>query len=259
MVHGIQDHCRTWDAMARELTGDHHVVAPDLRGHGDSEWLRGSAYQYLDYVYDVHQLIVQANLAPVTLVGHSLGGAICALFAGVYPELVERLIVIEGIGLYVSDEIPDTPSGRIRNWISSTRGLAARIPRRYPDLEDAYKRMQEANPQLTEDQALHLTVHGSNQNEDGTYSWKFDNYTFNFTPSNLNHDETREVWRNITAPVLIINAEHGLEHRIGQNDTLKEFRDVRLEVVPDAEHWTYHDQPEIVVDLVRNFLDTSCV
>ena len=254
LVHGIHDHCRTWDHLASQFVDHYHIIAPDLRGHGDSEWVRGSGYHYLDYIYDLHQLISQTDVAPVTLVGHSMGGAIAALFAGVYPELVEKLVVIEGIGLWQAMQPPVAVHDRVRDWVEATRGLAGRLPRRYSSLSEAYQRMQQANPQLSESQALHLTVHGSNQNEDGTYSWKYDNYTFNFSPAGFETDETLHLWRRITAAVLIMNADGGMEHRIGHDNTLQYFAHAKSVVIERAGHWTYHDQPAAVVREIKNFL-----
>jgi pimeloyl-ACP methyl ester carboxylesterase len=254
LVHGIHDHCRTWDDLAAHFADDYHVVAPDLRGHGDSEWVRGSGYHYLDYIYDLHQLIVQADLGPVVLLGHSMGGAIAALFAGVYPELVSRLVLIEAIGLWEAQMPPQPIPERVREWVNSTRSLAARQARRYRDLSEAYHRMQQANPQLSDRQALHLTVHGSNQNEDGTYSWKYDNYTHNFAPGNISTEETLALWQSVACPVLVINASDGLEHRIGHDDTLRYFADSRLVVLRGAGHWTYHDQPAAVLQQLDEFL-----
>jgi len=253
-VHGVHDHCRTWDDLAAEFFDDYHVVAPDLRGHGDSEWLKGSSYHYLDYIYDLYQLIQQADLAPVVLVGHSMGGAIAALFAGVYPELVDRLVVIEGIGAWKAAQPPMSVQDEIRSWVEGTRSLAARLPRRYASLSEAYHRMQEANPQLDETRALHLTVHGSNQNEDGSFSWKYDNYTHNFTPGGFSANDIVELWERILCPVLIINASDGMEHRIGQNGTQVHFADSELHVVDNAGHWTYHDRHAEVAELLRRFL-----
>ena len=254
LVHGMHDHCRTWDEVAAVYRERYHVVAPDLRGHGDSQWLVGSSYQYLDYIYDLHQLVRQAQLEPVTLVGHSMGGAIAALFAGVYPELVERLVVIEGIGLWSAAQPPEPVADKIRAWVDGTRALSARLPRRYESLSDAYHRMQQANPQLSEQQALHLTVHGSNQNEDGTYGWKYDNYTHNFSSAGLSAEDTIGLWRRISCPVLIINADQGLEHRIGHDDTLQHFGAGQLHVIEGAGHWTYHDRHDEVLALMEAFL-----
>lgn len=254
LVHGLHDHCRTWDDLAAHFADDYHVVAPDLRGHGDSQWLRGSAYQYLDYIYDLHQLIVQADLGPVVLVGHSLGGAIAAMFAGVYPELVSRLVLIEAIGRWGLGQPPVPVHLRIQEWVENTRALAARLPRRYQDLSEAYQRMQQANPQLRDEQALHLTVHGSNQNEDGTYSWKYDNYTFNFSPGSISQEEIMALWRRVACPTLVMVASHGLEHRIGHDDTMQYFDDGQLVKVTPAGHWTYHDQPMVVAGHLQSFL-----
>ena len=254
LVHGMHDHCRTWDDLLERYLDRFHVITPDLRGHGDSQWVTGSGYSYQDYVYDLSQLVDQAELAPMTLVGHSMGGAIAAIYAGIMPEKVHRLIIIEGIGMW--RHIPPTPPvhERMRTWLESTRSLAGRIPRRYASLHEAYQRMQQANPNLSDEQALHLTIHGSNQNEDGTYSWKYDNYTHNFLPGGLSEAETIELWQRIHCPVLVINAEEGFEHRIGHDDTLRYFNDVSYHVIEDAGHWTYHDKLEAVGKLLDDFV-----
>jgi len=258
LVHGIHDHCRTWDDMVerfRDYAEDYHIVAPDLRGHGDSEWVKGSGYQYLDYVYDLYQLIDQNDFGPVVLVGHSLGGAIVALFAGVYPEMVSKLIVIEGIGLWSLSKPPQTAVEKIREWSEATRALAGRTPKRYENLEQAYQRMQHANPQLSKEKAFHLTLHGAIQQEDGRFSWKYDNYTYNFSAMGLSTDETISLWQNISCPVLLINASDGLEWRTGQNGTLEHFTNVQLLDVGDAGHWTYHDQPVVVSTMMQEFIE----
>ncbi len=253
LVHGLQDHCRTWDDLAGQLKQFYHIMAPDLRGHGDSEWLRGSAYTYIDYVYDLHQLIQQSGAREIILAGHSLGGAIAALFAGIFPERVKKLVVIEGIGLW-TDPQPNSVQSRLRAWVEQTRALAGRQPRRYPTLEAAYGRMQQANPNLAAAQALHLTIHGSNQQEDGSFSWKYDNYTFNFLPTGLPQADVIELWQQITCPVLIINADGGLPHRIGQDGSLAFFSGAQLQVVKNAGHWTYHDQPQVILQAMERFL-----
>ena len=135
LVHGGRDHCRSWDWVALALKDRYHVIAPDLRGHGDSEWVNGSGYSMIDYVYDLAQLVRQKHLAPVTLLGHSLGGRVCLEYAGIYPERVARLIAIEGLG--PSRRITDTHSAvpahqRMSEWISDTHRFAGRLPAATP-------------------------------------------------------------------------------------------------------------------------------
>jgi len=98
LLHGGRDHCRNWDWIAADLRRDWHVIAPDLRGHGDSGWASDGTYTIAGYVYDLAQLIHQQQLAPVTIVAHSLGGHIALRFAGIYPDAVRKLVAIEGLG-----------------------------------------------------------------------------------------------------------------------------------------------------------------
>src|ERR1043165_4643327 len=91
LVHGGRDHCRSWDALARALQPQFHVVAPDLRGHGDSEWTKGGSYSLSDYVYDLTRLMGVLGLREAAFVGHSMGGMVCLVLAGTFPERVTRL------------------------------------------------------------------------------------------------------------------------------------------------------------------------
>ncbi len=140
------------------------------------------------YIYDLAQLIHQQKLAPVTIVAHSLGGNIALRYAGLYPENVARLVVDRGARAQPQDDGRALRQGLPRahaRWIDEQRGLSGRLPRRYATIEDAWKRMQEENKHLSPEQARHLTQHGVNQNEDGTYSWKFDNYVRSWPPYDM--------------------------------------------------------------------------
>ncbi len=253
LVHGMQDHCRTWDWFVEAFIDDYHIIAPDLRGHGDSAWSVGSSYSHLDYVYDLTQLVRQCELAPLTLIGHSLGGTLACLYAGTYPETVARLVSIEGIGLWAPDESL-TAADAVSGWIEATHTLAAREARRYESLGAACARMQKMNPSLRPEQAAHLTAHGSNQNEDGSWSWKFDNYTHNWSPYGIPEHITKALWKNISCPTLLVNADNGFDHRTGQNDTLQYFANAELQTVANAGHWTYHDQLDAVTGSIQHFL-----
>ncbi len=252
LVHGIHDHCHSWDWLAQFLRRHYHVVAPDLRGHGDSEWTLGSSYAYLEYVQDIAQLVRQRRLTPVTMVAHSLGGTIASIYAGAFPEAVKALVIIEGVGIY--PRRAGSPSDRLRGSIDANHAFAGRSPRRYPTLEDAYQRMQDTNPHLSPEQARHLTIHGSNQNEDGTFTWKFDNYTRAPRPYDISDEDMVTLWQRIECPVLIINSRQGYPHRIGQNDSLRHFQNATLREIEDAGHWTHHDQIDACADAIARFL-----
>lgn len=256
LIHGSQDHCHSWDWIAEQLSPHCHVVVPDLRGHGDSEWVRGAPYGSLDYVYDIAQLVDQAGLAPVHIVAHSMGGNIASIYAGTYPEKVASLTSIEGVGgipMWYRGE--GEPQERIRNWIEQLRTLAGRTPRRYESLNDALQRMQKSNPHLSGTHARHLTIHGSNRNEDGTYSWKFDNYTHSRQAWGITFEDIKTVWRQISCPTLLINGKQGFPHRTGQGETLECFNGAELVDIEDAGHWVHHDQFDEVMAHLMPFLE----
>ncbi|MFT6038451.1 MAG: pimeloyl-ACP methyl ester carboxylesterase [Candidatus Azotimanducaceae bacterium] len=253
LVHGNRDHCHNWDWVAQELRDDYHIIAPDFRGHGDSQWVYGSAYSHSEYIYDLAQLIHQQNLAPLHMIAHSLGGGVALRYAGIYPENIKKLVVIEGTGGPPSMYAPRPVHERMREWIDETREMSGRLPKRYPNLEDAYQRMQGANSHLSAERARHLTVHGSNQNEDGSYSWKFDNYTHVMAPYDLNLDQVHELWGRINAPVLLISGkESGFKHA-ERPDQTQYFQNAKHVVVEKAGHWVQHDQLAEFLGLTKDF------
>lgn len=252
MIHGNRDHCHNWDWMADRLADEYHIIAPDLRGHGDSQWNLGSAYAVSEFVYDIAQLVRQTRSAPVRIVAHSLGGNVALQYAGVFPEEVARLVSIEGYGGPPRADIP-APAERLRRWVEAGRALSGRTPRRYASIDEAFERMQEANPHLSPEQARHLTIHGSNQNEDGSYSWKFDSYVHLHDAWDFGGNQVQALWAEIACPVLLISGAESWGARASA-ELLHDFRNARHEVVEGAGHWAHHDQLDLVTDLVRDFL-----
>jgi pimeloyl-ACP methyl ester carboxylesterase len=254
LLHGGRDHARNWDWVALALREEYHIIAPDLRGHGDSEWARGGQYAMIDYVLDVAQLLEQLQLFPITLIGHSLGGAIACQYSGVYPERVKQLVAIEGLGP-PPDQVRSGPAyQRMRQWITQMRALAGRHPRRYSSLEEAVQRMQEANKHLSAGQARHLTVHGTYRNEDGTYTWKFDNYVRSQSPYEFNIEEARSMWRRITCPTLLLRGTESWATDPRQDGRAGAFANARCVDIAQAGHWVHHDQLDEFLRVVRDFL-----
>ena len=257
LVHGGRDHARSWDWVARALRDDYHVIAPDLRGHGDSSWAMGGHYTIAEFVLDVAQLIETLDVAPLTLVGHSLGGAVCVHYAGVYPERVSKLVSIEGLGPppALAEALNAQPMWeRTRKWVDQVREFSARHPRRYPTIEEAAARMQRENSFLSAEQALHLTRHGVARNEDASFSWKFDNYVRIFYPQRFSPEIARELWGRIDCPTLLIYGEQSGFGDPEEDGRLSAFRNARLERVSDAGHWVHHDQLDVFLGLVGEFL-----
>ena len=256
LVHGGRDHCRNWDWLAQAFKDRYHVLAPDLRGHGDSQWLVGGSYTTIDYVYDIAQLVRQTGIENAVVVGHSMGGSVSLAYAGLYPQKVRKLVAIEGMGMSPAAAEDSTPGHqRLLEWVENLRTLSGRIPKRYATLEDAFQRMQQANPHLTEEQARHLTIHGSNQNEDGTYSWKFDNYMRAWSPIGLSARQTVALYRRIECPTLLVHGAESWASDPEADGRLEYFRNARSIGVENAGHWVHHDQLEAFLGIVREFLE----
>jgi pimeloyl-ACP methyl ester carboxylesterase len=257
LVHGGRDHARNWDWVARELRHEWHVVAPDLRGHGDSGWAIGGMYAIADFVLDLANLIDALGPEPVVLIGHSLGGAVSLMYTGIYPERVRKLVAIEGLGpppAMLERLRGRPPEARMREWIEQMRQLGARQPRRYATFEAAAARMREENAFLSDEQAKHLTIHSVNRNEDGTWSWKFDNYVRTFAPYRFDVDDMRALWSRIECPTLLVRGANSWASDPLKDGRIAPFADARLVTIPDAGHWVHHDQLDVFVAAVREFL-----
>ena len=260
LVHGGRDHCRNWDWVAAELRRDWHVIAPDLRGHGDSEWSKDGTYMMAGYVYDLAQLIHQQKLAPVTILAHSLGGNIALRYAGLYPENVAKLLAIEGLGpspKMLAERMAKSFPDRMRAWIEELRGLSGRLPRRYPTIEHAWKRMQDENKHLSPEQARHLTQYGVNQNEDGTYSWKFDNYVRSWPPYDMPMADVEGLWARITCPTLLVYGKESWASNPAEDGRAKHFRNAEIVSVDGAGHWVHHDKLAEFLGLTQRFLQAT--
>jgi pimeloyl-ACP methyl ester carboxylesterase len=257
LLHGGRDHCRSWDWTAEALSKDWRVIAPDLRGHGDSAWSPDGDYTLNAFVYDLAQLIHQQQLAPLSIVAHSLGGAVALRYTGLYPENVRKLVAIEGLGpsprmLAERDATPIHK--RLRRWIEERRAAAARMPKRYASIEEALTRMKAENSYLSDEQAKHLTVHGVTQNEDGTYSWKFDNYVRIFPPTDISQSDIEALWSAITCPTLLCYGEKSWASNPEKDGRAKHFKNARVMIFRDAAHWLHHDQFAAFMAALNDFL-----
>ncbi len=245
LVHGGRDHSRSWDWVAERLCKDWHVIAPDLRGHGDSAWSPDGNYDMAAYVYDLAQLIHQLGRTPVTIVAHSLGGNVCLRYTGLYPDNVRKLVAIEGLGASPKMQAARaaTPiADRWRKWIADKRVAAGRLPKRYATIDDALARMQSENAYLTDEQARHLTVHGVNRNEDGSWSWKFDNHLNVWPFDDMAPADVESLWRAITCPTLLLYGAKSWASNPETDGRSAHFRDARVVEFEDAGHWLHHDQ-----------------
>jgi pimeloyl-ACP methyl ester carboxylesterase len=197
-------------------------------------------------------------MAPVTILAHSLGGSIALLTSGIFPEDVKKVVTIEGLGPSPNmlAHMREKPiEQRLRDWITARREMAGRSPRKYATLDDAVARMMDENKRLSAEQARHLTTHGALQNEDGTWSWKFDNFVrMGGGPGGLSVEDQRQIWGDIACPVLLVRGTESWASDPVADGRIKHFRNARLVNVEGAGHWVHHDKLDVFMNHVEAFL-----
>jgi len=163
-VHGYTSSAQAFNALARRFRDRHHIVAADVRGHGESAWSTSGAYQYSDQVADLAALVDRLALSRFTLVGTSMGGIIAMAYAGAHPDRLARL-VLNDIG-------PDVEVGsqRITQMVGSR-------PDEFATLDDAMAYRRQMSPivagrSLEDQRELALGV--LRQRPDGRWIWKMD-------------------------------------------------------------------------------------
>jgi pimeloyl-ACP methyl ester carboxylesterase len=257
LLHGGRDHCRNWDWTAQRLKDRFHIIAPDLRGHGDSSWSDDGNYDSRSFVYDLAQLIHQLDLAPVSIVAHSMGGNIALRYTGLYPDKVKKLVAIEGLGPSPAMQAKrqEKPfSEHFRQWIDDKRKSAGRMPKRYASFDEALARMMAENEHLSPEQARHLTLYGINRNEDNSWSWKFDNHLNIWPPFDMTPDELHALWGAITCPTLLLYGANSWASNPEKDGRIQYFNTAEVLEFEDAGHWVHHDQFERFIKTLDSFL-----
>lgn len=257
LQHGGLDHAHSWDWVAAEFAAEYRIIAPDLRGHGDSAWAPDGDYTMLAFVRDFARLVEELQLAPLRIIGHSLGGNIATRFAALYPAQVQKLVSIEGLGPSpkLRAEREAVPMlERMRKWLGEMRRLEARPPRRYPSVAAALERMRAAHPNLDAARAQHLTEHALRRNEDGSCSWKYDPRMRAHGPFDLRTTELEQLWAAVECPVLLCYGVNSWASNPAVDGRASHFRQARVSLYEAAGHWVHHDQFERFIAEARAFL-----
>ncbi|MBP6629181.1 MAG: alpha/beta hydrolase [Kofleriaceae bacterium] len=255
LLHGFLDHGRGWTDVAAALAERYFVVAPDLRGHGDSDWIGpGGYYHFFDYVADVDALVdaLAADRSPLHVVGHSMGGTIAGYWAGARPDRCRRLALLEGLGPPESDVAPPV---RVARWLDGWRAARAAPTRALPDLAAAAARLRHHDPLLSAEVADRLAAWGTRPVAGGV-AWKHDPLHLTAGPYPFRREVAAALWRNVTCPVLVVDGAASTL-RLAQTesaDRLACFADARTAVLPHAGHMMQRHQPAALAELLGAFL-----
>ncbi len=257
LLHGWMDHSASFQFVVDALAGQWQVLAPDWRGFGLSA-RSPQGYWFPDYLADLEAIIetVPDTGAPLTLVGHSMGGNIAALYAGVRPRRVDHLVLLDAFGL--ADRPPEEAPGRYEKWLnelSRPQGF-----RSYEGVEAYAARLRQDNPRLTVERAAWLAASSVRPDGTGRFESHGDPAHRIVNPVLYRRAEAMACWRRVQAPVLsLVPSGNDLRRRLGVDDEVHRagqacFADFREVVIGDAGHNLHHDQPERVAALIESFV-----
>ncbi len=256
LLHGWMDCSASFQFLVDALAREWCVIAPDWRGFGQSEWLHRS-YWFPDYLADLEWLLEYYSPdEAVRLVGHSMGGNVVGLYAGVRPARVAKLAILEGFGMHPTDAVQ--APGRYVNWLEQDK--AGATLRDYADLDEFAARLMRDNPRLTRQQADFLAANFSQQQADGRFGYAADPWHRVTNPVLYRFEEAKACWRAVTAPVLwVVAADSRLYKEFAgraedYRARLASFSGLREVVMEDCGHMLHHDQPQRLAVLLEEFL-----
>ena len=259
MLHGWMDVGASFQFVVDELPPDRFVVALDWRGFGLSERTASDSYWFPDYLADLDALLdAMFPAQAVDLLGHSMGGNVAMIYAGVRPARVRRLVNLEGFGMPQTD--PARAPANYAKWLDELKQPAAL--RSYESVEAVARRLQQTNPRLSAARASWLAQQWSRLHDDGTWHILADAAHKRRNPVLYQATEVLECWKRIKAPVLWVEGDlTNVDQWWGDRYPRSEF-EARLAVVPRLErerlspagHMVHHDQPEALARRLDAFL-----
>lgn len=260
MLHGWMDVSASFQFVVDKLAQDWHVIAPDWRGFGLTQRVPADVYWFPDYLADLDAILRHyAGVDPVNLLGHSMGGYVAGLYAGVRPQRISKLINLEGFGPAITQ--PDQAPERYAKWLDELRD--APTMQSYPTQEAVASRLKKNNPRLTSERAGFLAQHWASESSSGRWEILGDPAHKIINPVLPKVEEMLACWRRISAPVLCIEAaDTNMWLWMGGKDVMRDeidrrvgcLGDARLELVADAGHMLHHDQPQLLALMIEQFL-----
>jgi pimeloyl-ACP methyl ester carboxylesterase len=240
MLHGIGRVAHTFDHIASHFASRYHVIAVDMRGHGDSDWDPKGAYLVEDYVKDIEGLAQQLRLRNIVIWGNSTGGRVAQVFAGLHPELVGA-VISEDVGPERPREIADGMTARLKQ--EDEKGWAS---------EEELLSQQKASSPRTGEEILRAYVHfGSKKRTDGRVIWKRDPAIGNgFVPT--------ELWRfvrEIKSPIIyVIGGRSTIVPAATQSELRKVLPQSEIVTIQGVGHYPSEENPAEFLGVVDKFL-----
>jgi len=263
LVHGWMDVAASYQFVVDALSHDHFVIAPDWRGYGKTDAGGVDNFWFPDYLADLDFLLDHyAADHPVHLVGHSLGGNVAMIYAGIRPQRIRRLVNLEGFGLPATT--PDMAPKRYIQWMDDLKQLhrGDLAMRTYDSADGVARRLMKTNPRLGQDKANWLARHWAAPDAQG--QWRILGQSAHKVASAHLYqvEETLALYRNLSMPVLSVEASDNSlnlwwkgKFTLDQyHERLKQVPQVEIAPIADAGHMMHHDQPEVLAALIERFI-----
>ena len=256
MLHGWGDCAAGFQFLVDAMDPSWRIVAPDWRGFGlTSRALAG--YWFPDYLADLEALADHYSPdGPLNLLGHSMGGNVASLYAGIRPGRVAQLVNIEGFGL--PDASPEMAPERYAKWLSEL-GFNDRSPKAYDSLSELAQRLVSRHPLIPAERAQYLAGQWGFVDKNGRVQLRMDPTHRRVNPVLYRREEARSCWRRVSARVLVLLGEQShFRAREGYESLdlpAEHMPNARLEEVPDAGHMLHIEQPEATARAIQGFLE----
>lgn len=256
LLHGWLDNAMSFARLAPLLAEYTSVHAIDMAGHGHSGHRpRGYSYWLTDYVGDLSELIErhfpESERYPLDLVGHSLGGIVCALYAASFPERVRRLVMIDSLGALSRPAEETIP--QLRRALQKRRAGSA-APAVYPDVQSAARIREGGLSPLSPDAARTL-VPRNMRPESGGFIWRTDARLRHPTPLMMTEEQVRASLSAIQTPTLFIRAQEGLlVSRSGLDSRADLVPNLEIVDVPGGHHCHLDGEVAPVAEAINRFL-----
>jgi len=252
-IHGLTANCRCWDNLAQGLAPDHRVFAMDIRGRGLSE-KPPSGYSIDHHCRDIHALLQDLGLDRVVLMGHSLGAFISLAFAAKHPDLVDKVVLVDGGGK-LSDE-------QMAKVLAGIKPAIDRLGQVFPSFE-AYLELMKAAPFLQPWSSAHETYFQyETEAVEGGIASRVQPGHIQEELVNLSNVDSSQFYPDIRCPVQILRATEGM---LAQDDLLlpkdvaqrmcREISNARCTDIVGTNHYSIVFEPNDVRDgAIREFL-----
>lgn len=253
LIHGWLDNANSFDLVIPELPQNRHYLAMDLPGHGHSTHKpKGQLYHFLDGVVDLRKTILKLGYEKVILVGHSLGAALSSVLASVYPEIIEKVCLIEAVGPIASDA--KDSARQLKESIEKQIQGVGRNMVAYPDLESMIQARQKGIGGLSYEASKLLVARSHEVNEDGHF-WSTDPRLRLPSPMRLSEDQVKGILSKLEVPLKIIIAENSLIPKSTIELRLTYFTEPDVKTLPGRHHLHMEESASKVAEELNSFIN----